>query len=65
MLEALADEYGATFRIVDSSFRIEKPDGSYTSVKPWAEANIVGLPAKRSRLVYGTLAARKPTRCRE
>ena len=57
MLEALADEYGATFRIVDSSFRIEKPDGSYTSVKPWAEANIVGLPGENvGRLVYGTLA---------
>lgn len=57
MLEALADEYGATFRIVDSSFRIEKPDGSRVSVKPWAEANVVGLPSENvGRLVYGTLA---------
>jgi len=57
MLEALADEYGATFRIVYSSYRIEKPDGSRVSVKPWAEANVVGLPSENvGRLVYGTLA---------
>lgn len=57
LLEALADEYGATFRIVDSSFRIEKPDGARVAIKPWAEANIVGLPAENvGRLVYGTLA---------
>ena len=57
LLEALADEYGATFRIVDSSFRIEKPDGSRVAIKPWAEANVVGLPGENvGRLVYGTLA---------
>lgn len=57
MLEALADEYGATFRIVDSTFRIEKPDGSRVAVKPWEEANVVGLPSENiGRLVYGTLA---------
>lgn len=57
MLEALADEFGATFRIIDSSFRIENHDGSKTSVKPWEEANIVGIPSEVvGRLVYGTLA---------
>lgn len=57
MLEALADEFGATFRIVDSTFRIENHDGSFTSVRPWAEANIVGVPSEIvGRLVYGTLA---------
>lgn len=57
MLEALSDEYGATFRIVDSTFKIERPDGSRVSVKPWAEGSIVGLPGEHvGRLVYGTLA---------
>lgn len=57
MLEALADEYGATFRIVDSTFKIERPDGTRVSVKPWAEGSIVGLPGENvGRLVYGTLA---------
>lgn len=57
MLEALADEYGAPFRVVDSSFKVEKPDGSRVSVRPWAEANIVALPGDNvGRLVYGTLA---------
>lgn len=57
MLDALADEYGCEFRIIDSTFRIEKRDGSFVSVKPWAEANIVGIPEEKvGRLVYGTLA---------
>lgn len=57
MLEALADEFGAPFRVVDSSFKVEKPDGSRVSVKPWEEANIVALPGENvGRLVYGTLA---------
>ena len=57
MLEAMTDEYGATFRIVDSTFKIEKPDGSHVSVKSWEEANIIGLPGENvGRLVYGTLA---------
>lgn len=56
-LSALADEYGATFHIVDASFQVEKPDGSKISVHPWEEANIVGVPAEQvGRLVYGTLA---------
>ena len=56
-LDALADEFGATFHIVDSVFKVEKPDGSTTPVRPWAEANIIGLPSEVcGRLVYGTLA---------
>lgn len=56
-LDALADEFGATFHIVDSVFKVENPDGSTTSVRPWAEANIVGVPGEVvGRLVYGTLA---------
>ena len=56
-LEALADEFGATFHIVDSVFKVEKPDGTTTSVRPWEEANVVGVPSETvGRLVYGTLA---------
>ncbi len=56
-LEALADEYGATFHIVDSVFKVEKSDGSKVNVKPWKEANVVGVPSEVvGRLVYGTLA---------
>lgn len=56
-LEALNDEYGATFHVVDSVFKVEKPDGTKEPVKPWEEANIVGVPAEQvGRLVYGTLA---------
>lgn len=57
MIEALADEFGATFHIVDSVFKTENHDGTTTSVKPWAEANVVGTPSTVvGRLVYGTLA---------
>lgn len=56
-LDALADEYGAEFRIVDSSFKVQKHDGSEETVRPWEEANVVGIPTERvGRLVYGTLA---------
>lgn len=56
-LEALSDEYGATFHIVDSTFKVQKPNGKTESVRPWEEANIVGVPAEQvGRLVYGTLA---------
>lgn len=56
-LDALADEYGATPHIVDSVFKVEKADGSKVNVKPWAEANVVGVPSDVvGRLVYGTLA---------
>lgn len=56
-LDALADEYGVTPHIVDSVFKVEKADGSKVNVKPWAEANVVGVPSDVvGRLVYGTLA---------
>lgn len=56
-LEALADEYGATFHIVDAAFKYQLPNGQTESVRPWEEANIVGVPAEQvGRLVYGTLA---------
>lgn len=56
-LDALQDEFGAEFRIVDSVFKIEAADGTQTTVRPWVEANIVGVPAEVvGRLVYGTLA---------
>lgn len=56
-IEALSDEYGATFHVVDSVFKIEKADGSHEPIRPWEEANIVGVPEQVvGRLVYGTLA---------
>lgn len=56
-LDALAAEFGATFHIVNNTFRVEKPDGSYVSVTPWAAGAVVGVPASVvGRLVYGTLA---------
>ena len=56
-LNALAAEFGATFHIVNNTFRVEMPDGSQKTVTPWAEANVVGVPSMRvGRLVYGTLA---------
>lgn len=57
MLEALEAEFGATFRVVDSSFLIEGTDGKRRSIKPWEQANIVGLTTEKvGRLVYGRLA---------
>lgn len=57
MQDALAGEFGAEFRIVDSTFLVENPDGSHKSVRPWAEGNVVGVPSQNvGRLVYGTLA---------
>ena len=56
-LEALEDEYGCPFKVVDSVFQTERKNGERVSVKPWEEANIVALPGERvGRLVYGTLA---------
>lgn len=57
MLEALEDEFGATFKIVDSSFKIEGPNGERKTVRPWEQANVVGLTSENvGRLVYGRLA---------
>lgn len=56
-LEALEDEYGATFHIVEGSFKVQDPDGSDRPAEAWKEANVVGVPEEIvGRLVYGTLA---------
>ena len=56
-LDALGDEFGATFHVVNNSYKVEAKDGTQTPVKPWAQANIVGVPSSTvGRLVYGTLA---------
>lgn len=56
-LDALSDEFGATFHIIDNVYRVEKPDGTFDNVRPWAEANVVGTPSdKVGRMIYGTLA---------
>lgn len=56
-LEALRDEFNAEFHVINSSFKYELADGSQTSIKPWAQPNVVGVPStKVGRLVYGTLA---------
>lgn len=56
-LEALEDEYGATFHIVEGSFKVQNPDGSEKAADAWKEANVVGVPDEIvGRLVYGTLA---------
>lgn len=57
LAEALADEFGAEFIAVKGSFRQENVDGTYTTIKPWEQANVVGLVDKKvGRLVYSTLA---------
>lgn len=57
MLEALEDEYGVPFRIIDASFKVERTNGSKVTVRPWKEGNIVAIPSENvGRLVYGTLA---------
>ena len=57
MLDALREEFNATFHVVNNSYRIEKEDGSQETVKPWAQGNVVGVPSmKVGRLVHGTLA---------
>ena len=57
MLEALEDEFGAKFHIVDGSFKTQNRDGSNETVKPWVQANVVAVPSDVvGRFVYGTLA---------
>lgn len=56
-LEALQDEFGAVFHVVNSSFKLEQHDGSYKSITPWEQGNVVAVPdTVVGRLVYGTLA---------
>lgn len=57
MLEALGAEFGAEFRVVNSSFIVEEADGTRKAIKPWEQANVVGLTTEKvGRLVYGRLA---------
>lgn len=57
MLEALKAEFGATFHIVDSTFRVEGANGERQTVRPWEQANVVGVVSNVvGRLVYGRLA---------
>lgn len=54
--EAIKDEYGFEFRIVDRTVRIEK-NGKQTPVKPFAENTLVFLTTDQvGTLTYGTLA---------
>ena len=57
-LSALSDEFGgATFHVVNKSYKVEDKDGKQSTVKPWAQGNIVGVPSSTvGRLVHGTLA---------
>lgn len=57
MLQALEDEFGAPFQVVNTSIVVEGKDGTPKTTKPFAEANVVGVPSEDvGRLVYGTLA---------
>lgn len=58
MLSVLEDEFGATFEVVDATYRIEKADGTAYNVTPWEQANVVAMPSRQNagRLVYGSLA---------
>lgn len=57
MIEALTAEFGATFRTVNNSFKVEAKDGSRKVVRPWEQANVVALTSEKvGRLVYGRLA---------
>ena len=56
-LEALKDEFGAEFRIVNNSYKWEDEAGNQQTIKPWEQGNVVAIPAlKVGRLVHGTLA---------
>lgn len=56
-LAALQDEFGATFHVVNNSYKVEDRAGNQSTIKPWVQGNVVGVPASIvGRLVYGTLA---------
>ena len=56
-LDAFGDEFNANFHVVNNSYKTEAANGAQTVVKPWAQANVVGVPSSNvGRLVYGTLA---------
>lgn len=56
-LEALGDEFGATFHVVNNSYKTEAKDGTQATVKPWVQGNVVATPSNIvGRMVHGTLA---------
>lgn len=56
-LDALREEFGAEFEVVNNSFKVEGADGKQTTVKPWEQGNVVGITSDVvGRLVHGTLA---------
>lgn len=56
-LDALEEEFGCVFEIVNGSFVTEDEAGKKTTVKPWEQGNVVGITSdKVGRLVHGTLA---------
>ena len=53
LVDALKDELGVDVRVVDSSFRVQTPDGKYKTIAPWEVANVVFLPSSVvGRLVW-------------
>ena len=56
MVSALESEFGVTVTIVDSTFRVENPDGSFTTVRPWDSGAVVAIPSEKvGRLFWSTL----------
>lgn len=56
-MSALSDEFGAEFHLMNNSYKVEAQDGTQKVVKPWKQANVVGVISSTvGRLVYGTLA---------
>lgn len=56
-LNALEEEFNATFHVVNNSYVIEDAAGNRQTVKPWEQGHVVGLTTNKvGRLVYGTLA---------
>lgn len=54
--DAMSDEYGITFKIMDRTFKTEK-NGVRSNIKPFDENSLVFLSSENvGRLVYGTLA---------
>lgn len=55
--QALEDEFGVEFRVIDNTFKVQLPNGNEKTVRPWVDANIVIIPQEViGRFVYGTLA---------
>lgn len=55
-LEALRDEFGAEWHVVESKYRVEGLDGTKKPATAWTEGNVVFTQTdKVGRLVYGTL----------